>query len=570
MAKTGESICFEGYFEAAGKYCEISVFRSAPGQFAAIYRSLSARNDREKALLECGKRSRTQLAAILSPSGDIEKLSLGELIDIEYLQSMLDNFYALTGIGVAVVDNSGTILIKTGWQDICTEFHRVNPLSRVNCLESDLELSNCIDYGELKSYKCKNNMWDIATPIIIDTKKVGNLFFGQFFYEDEEIEYEVFRKQAHKYGFDEEKYIEALEKVPRWSRETIEMAMNFYTKLVNIISMLSYSNIEQARLVVERDRYIDRLKEAEKDLSREAGLRVALLDKIPGCFAFILKKDTREIVASNRMAQEMGALPGLTCYRTCAERDDPCPFCQAPKMWETGAVQRLEVEYRGTWYEGIWAPLSKKYYVHYIFYISERKKVENKIRFLSYHDQLTGLYNLHYLESEMKRLDTERQLPISMIMADLNNLKLVNDTFGHAKGDEMLKKAADIISESCRSEDIIARWGGDEFLVYLPQTKKEEALKISRRIEEKFSEVEVSGIPLSLSIGVETKKDMAIELDALFKTAETKMYEHKLKYKQAEKGFLLKTLLHNLAEKSFESEQHLSNMQTMAGKLQKS
>lgn len=567
VARTGESTCFERYFEAAGRYCKISIFSNDPGSFAVIYRQISARDDREKALLECGKSSRTKLAAILSPAGNIEALSLGELIDVEKLQEMLNYFYKLAGIGVAVVDNNGNILIKTGWQDICTKFHRVNPVTRANCVESDLELSNGIDYGELKSYKCKNNMWDIATPIIIGTKKMGNLFFGQFFYEDEVVDYDLFRNQARTYGFDEEKYLDALTRVPRFSRETVETAMKFYTQLVSMISMLTYSNIEQARLVVERDRYIENLKQAEKDLAREAGLRIALLDNIPGCIALILKKDTREIVASNRTAHEIGALPGLTCYRTSAERDDPCPFCQAPKLWKTGELQRMEVEYRGTWYEGIWAPLSEDYYVHYIFDISERKRIENEIRFLSYHDQLTGLYNRHYLELEMKRFDTERQLPISMIMADLNNLKLVNDTFGHAKGDEMLKNAAAIIADSCRSEDVIARWGGDEFLVYLPRTKKDEAMEISRRIEEKFKEVAVAGIPLSVSVGVGTKQDKETELDSVFKKAEDKMYAHKLQYNKTKKNFLLKTLQQNLAEKSFESEKHLDTMQTVACKV---
>lgn len=541
VAETGQSICFDRYFEAAGKYCQVSIVSSVPGSFAVFYRCMTARNNREKELLESGKRSKAKLAAILSPSGNPEDFNLADLIDVEELQELMNNFFTLTGIGVAIVDNAGNILIRTGWQDICINFHRANPLSRANCVESDLLLSNGLNSGEIKYYKCKNNMWDIATPIIIGNKKLGNLFFGQFFYDDETIDYELFRNQARTYGFDEKEYIEALDKVPRWNRETVDIAMEFYRQLISMISQLSYSNIEQARLIAERDQNINNLKEAEKELAREAGLRIALLDNIPGCVAFILKKDTREIVASNKMAHEIGALPGLTCYQTSAERDDPCPFCQAPAMWETGELQRIEVEYRNTWYEGIWAPLSENLYVHYIFDITERKLIENKIRFLSYHDQLTGLYNRHFLEAEMKRLDKERQLPISMIMADLNNLKLANDTFGHAKGDEMLKKAAAVITESCRSEDIIARWGGDEFLIYLPQTNMSEALEICSRIKSSFEGVEVAGIPLTVSIGVETKNDMKTELDSVFKKAEDKMYEDKLKYKRAEKS--LKSIL---------------------------
>ena len=94
----------------------------------------------------------------------------------------------------------------------------------------------------------------------------------------------------------------------------------------------------------------------------------------------IFKKGTREIVASNKLAREVGAVPGRTCFKTCAMRDDNCPFCLAPKLWTTGQSQRLEVEYRGTWYEGIWAPLSEDLYVHYIFDITERKRVDREIR----------------------------------------------------------------------------------------------------------------------------------------------------------------------------------------------
>jgi PAS domain S-box-containing protein len=121
-------------------------------------------------------------------------------------------------------------------------------------------------------------------------------------------------------------------------------------------------------------------KRAEEDLEKEFRMRTNLLDNIPGCIALILKKGTREIVASNRFARELGAVPGQICFKTYAMRDDNCPFCLAPTLWTTGQSQRLEVEYRGTWYEGIWAPLSEDLYVHYIFDITERKRVEDALR----------------------------------------------------------------------------------------------------------------------------------------------------------------------------------------------
>ena len=102
--------------------------------------------------------------------------------------------------------------------------------------------------------------------------------------------------------------------------------------------------------------------------------------------------------------------------------------------------------------------------------ITEYRKKEEEIKYLSYHDQLTGLYNRRFYEEELKRLDTTRNLPIAIIMGDVNGLKVVNDSLGHAKGDELLKKVAHAITKGCREGDIVARHGGDEFVVLLPKT----------------------------------------------------------------------------------------------------
>jgi PAS domain S-box-containing protein len=127
--------------------------------------------------------------------------------------------------------------------------------------------------------------------------------------------------------------------------------------------------LSMAQDVTDRNRAIARVED-------EKSMRAALLDNIPDCVAMIIKKTTREIVASNKAAHDMGAIPGKTCFAMCADNDDTCSFCLAPKLWTSDEPQRLEVEHRGVWYEGIWAPVSDDLYVHYIYNIDKRKRME--------------------------------------------------------------------------------------------------------------------------------------------------------------------------------------------------
>ncbi len=199
--------------------------------------------------------------------------------------------------------------------------------------------------------------------------------------------------------------------------------------------------------------------------------------------------------------------------------------------------------------------------------ITERKQAEEKIRYMSFHDSLTSLYNRRFLDEEMKRLDTERQLPISIIMADLNGLKLVNDTYGHSVGDKMLKSAADIIKESCREGDIIARWGGDEFVVLLPQTTKEEACKICKRISDKCSDTYVEDVLISMATGAASKDSIEVDIAKSLQEAEDYMYRHKLIESQSARSAVLNSLLKTLGAKSYETEAHTRRMQAIAFKI---
>lgn len=179
-------------------------------------------------------------------------MALGEILDVPAIQAMMDASYALTKIGIGIIDVQGNVLVATGWQDICTKFHRQHPETCRHCLESDTVLTANVEPGTFKMYRCQNGMWDIVTPIVVTGKHVGNLFLGQFLFDDETPDYEAFRTAARRYGFDEMEYLAALDRVPRWSRDTVNRAMEFYTHFANMVASLSFNNNRLQQIAVER------------------------------------------------------------------------------------------------------------------------------------------------------------------------------------------------------------------------------------------------------------------------------------------------------------------------------
>lgn len=177
--------------------------------------------------------------------------------------------------------------------------------------------------------------------------------------------------------------------------------------------------------------------------------------------------------------------------------------------------------------------------------IQQRKKTENEVLYLSSHDQLTGLYNRRYYEEELKRVDTEDNLPITLIMADVNGLKLTNDAFGHSAGDKILKTFADILIKETRPSDVVARVGGDEFVVILKKTESSEAEKLVRRISEAISEKQMVRAILSVSFGWKTKRSASESIEDIYKQSEDDMYRNKLF-----SGSSLKNDILNLIRKS--------------------
>ncbi len=196
--------------------------------------------------------------------------------------------------------------------------------------------------------------------------------------------------------------------------------------------------------------------------------------------------------------------------------------------------------------------------------ITHRKEMEGKNRYLNFHDRLTGLYNRSYFMEEMKRLDSRNNLPLIIMMGDINGFKLVNDALGTEEGDRLLKLLASVLQRSCRSQDLIARWGGDEFIILLPAAGETEASEIGNRIQENYQELADKDLPISISIGWATKNHPSEEMEGVIQQAADSMYSHKLLENKSTRGNILKILLYTLGEKSNETEKHTLRAQRMA------
>jgi ligand-binding sensor protein/anti-sigma regulatory factor (Ser/Thr protein kinase) len=188
---------------------------------------------------------------------------LSTLIDLDRVRRLCDSLSAAFDIALAVLDTDGTVLIATGWQDICTRFHRENPETLRGCLESDLRINQRLveglGAGEHYAYRCSNGLWDVAFPLIVAGEHVANIFTGQFFFADDDVDPAVFAERARRLGFDEDAYLEALARVPVISHERLQKSIGFLNDFVGVLSEMGLTALQReqkhAQLEESEERY---------------------------------------------------------------------------------------------------------------------------------------------------------------------------------------------------------------------------------------------------------------------------------------------------------------------------
>ncbi len=204
--------------------------------------------------------------------------------------------------------------------------------------------------------------------------------------------------------------------------------------------------------------------------------------------------------------------------------------------------------------------------------IIERKQMEERFKELSIHDALTGLYNRNFFEEEIKRLGDDRYAPVGIVVCDIDGLKFVNDTLRHQSGDQMLMNAADFLRSYFRASDIIARIGGDEFAILLPQTSRETVEPILQRLRQAMRDYNSLDpeISLSLSLGYAVHEGTENDMLTLFREADNRMYREKIQCEGSARSAILQALTGSMQARDFDTEGHCDRLQKLVSSMARS
>ncbi len=497
-----------------------------PYMAAGVIQDITAQKQVEVALEK-------RMLALTRPLENPGTIEIEDLFNLTDLQKMQDDFAFATGVGSLITKPDGTPITRpSNFCRLCGEIIRQNETGAEFCTRNDAELCEYVrDHSKVT--RCKSiGLLHAGAPIIVGGQHIASWLIGQV--RTERASTRILEEFIGKTGLNRDDALAAFQEIPEMSKQKFEEITRSLYTFSSHLSSSAFQNIQQARFITERKKAEEALKISENKLR---SLFNAMTDVI---IIYDSEGNYREVAQTNTRlyTRPPDDLVNKSIKDTLPGEISSQILHTIQQVLTTGETIRLDynltIDGNEHWFSANVSPFTDDSVIWVARDITYRKKVEDQLHFQSMHDILTGLYNRQYYEAEIKRLQRSRQFPISMIVMDVDGLKWVNDHYGHSAGDDLLKRVSSLLKSCFRPEDMVARMGGDEFVVILPETNEITARQAVDRLQSviaKHNELFPDDQNLSLSIGFAVGNQEEL-LTEVFKQADRAMYLEKGKKKK--------------------------------------
>ena len=501
---------------------------------------------------------------------ELENYTFNDLFDIDEVQKLQDAFSDATGVAAIITEPDGTpITNPSGFSFFCKNIIRKTEKGLNKCILSDSLIQTPKNEGPIVQRCLSAGLLGAGASIMIGGRHIANYLIGQVMITDDNPD--MILKYSDEIGADRNEFEEALKQVTKMTKLQFEKTAQFLYLNARYLSDLAYNNVMQKVEIQNR-------KNIEEQLSTEKELfKITIESIVDG----VITTDIYGIITSiNKIAS------ALTGWKN--DEAVGLPFDEVFKInYQSPVLNILESKESVTLekHTVLTSKNGEKFIIDdsgspiknekgellgtvIVFRdVTKEQEHQEEIEYLSMYDSLTGLYNRNSFEKELSLSQTDREIPITVVMGDVNGLKITNDVFGHAKGDQLLKEISEILRSCCRPGDIIARLGGDEFAILMPRTTYEEANAVCNKIKEKCKNHKNNTIIPSIALGIDTKESLSQDILSVMKSAEDRMYRNKLFESKSKKSSTLLLLKKVLYEKSGETEEHSNRLIELSEKM---
>ncbi len=495
--------------------------KGSPYRAAGVIQDITEQKLVEKALEQ-------RLLALTQPLDKPGIIKIEDLFNLDDLQKMQDDFSHATGVASLITRPDGTPITKpSNFCRLCGEIIRENEVGAEICRNNDAELCEFIkDHSTVT--RCNSiGLMHAGAPIVVGGQHLASWLIGQV--RTENFSTKILEEFIETTKLDRDIAMQAFHEIPEMSKEQFENITRSLYTFSSQLSKSAFQNIQQARFITERKKAEEALQNSEYKLR---SLFRAMTDVI---IIYDSEGNYREVAQTN--SNLLTHPPEELVNKSIKETFPPELSSRVLETIRNVLATRemtlmdysLNIKGNEHWFTANVSPFTNDSVIWVARDITYRKIVEDRLHYQSMHDTLTGLYNRQYYETEIERLQHSRQFPVSIIVMDVDGLKWVNDNFGHSAGDDLLKRVSGLLRSSFRPEDMVARMGGDEFVVILPETDETTALMAVQRLESviiKHNELFPPDQTLGLSIGFSTGNQDCL-LTEIFKQADQAMYLNK-------------------------------------------